>query len=133
MGFRFRRSIRLLPGIRVNFGKTGSSVSIGGHGATVNVSSRGTRTTVGLPGTGLSYSTFARRKGRSDVGASDALPNPEMRPEGGSEGGFFVSLFHLVGALLRLVFVCVVLLVQWGVIAALVIGIAWAVWHAVGR
>jgi Protein of unknown function (DUF4236) len=56
VGFRFRRSIRLLPGLRVNLSKSGTSVSLGGHGATVNVSKRGTRATVGLPGTGISYS-----------------------------------------------------------------------------
>ena len=29
MGFRFRRSIKILPGIRLNFGKRGVSTSIG--------------------------------------------------------------------------------------------------------
>lgn len=57
MGFRFRRSVRLLPGIRLNIGKSGISTSIGGRGATVNIGKRGTRATLGLPGTGLSYST----------------------------------------------------------------------------
>ncbi len=56
MGLRFRRSIRLLPGVRLNFSRSGISTSLGGHGATVNLSHRGVRTTVGLPGTGLSYS-----------------------------------------------------------------------------
>lgn len=58
MGFRFRRSIRLAPGVRVNISKKGvSSVSLGGHGATVNVGKTGAHETVGLPGTGLSYRT----------------------------------------------------------------------------
>ena len=35
MGFRFHRSIRLLPGIRLNFGKRGISASIGVRGAHV--------------------------------------------------------------------------------------------------
>lgn len=56
MGLRFRRSVKLMPGVRVNFSGSGASLSLGGRGATVNLSSRGTRTTVGLPGTGLSYS-----------------------------------------------------------------------------
>ena len=55
MGFRFRRRLRIMPGIYVNLSKTGGSLSIGGHGATLNVSRAGTRTTVGLPGSGLSY------------------------------------------------------------------------------
>ena len=61
MGFRFRRSVRIIPGIRLNFSKSGISTSIGGRGATINFSKRGTKTTVGLPGTGLSYSTMATK------------------------------------------------------------------------
>ncbi len=56
MGFRFRKSIKLLPGIRINLSKSGVSASIGKPGATVNISNRGTRGTVGVPGTGISYS-----------------------------------------------------------------------------
>ena len=55
MGFRFRRRVRILPGLYLNISKRGVSTSIGGHGATLNISKRGTRTTLGLPGTGLSW------------------------------------------------------------------------------
>ncbi|WBO24316.1 DUF4236 domain-containing protein [Sphingomonas abietis] len=48
----------IVPGVRLNFSKSGVSTSIGGHGATVNLSKRGTRTTIGIPGSGLSYSTL---------------------------------------------------------------------------
>jgi hypothetical protein len=54
MGFRFRRSIKILPGIRLNFGKRRISTSIGVRGAHVTFGKSGTRTTVGLPGSGLS-------------------------------------------------------------------------------
>ena len=57
MGFRFRKSIKIIPGIRINLSKSGPSLSVGGRGLTTNLSARGTRTTVGIPGTGLSYST----------------------------------------------------------------------------
>jgi hypothetical protein len=53
--FRFRRRIKLLPGVRVNVSKTGASLSVGPRGITTNVSRRGVRNTVGIPGTGLSY------------------------------------------------------------------------------
>src|ERR1700733_3107582 len=56
MGFlRFRRSLKIAPGIRMNVGKTGVSWSFGHRGAHVTLGKRGVRTTVGLPGTGLSY------------------------------------------------------------------------------
>jgi hypothetical protein len=57
MGFRFRRSIRLLPGVRLNFSRSGVSTSLGVRGASVTVGRRGVRANVGLPGTGISYST----------------------------------------------------------------------------
>lgn len=60
MGFRLRKSVRLLPGVRLNVGSKGLSVSLGGRGATVNINNQGTRTTLGLPGTGVSYSSYRR-------------------------------------------------------------------------
>lgn len=55
MGFRFRRSVKILPGVRLNFGKKGTSVTVGPRGAKVTVGPNGTRATVGIPGTGISY------------------------------------------------------------------------------
>ena len=56
MGWRLFRSLKIAPGVRLNMGKRGLSVSLGGHGLTTNISRRGRRTTVGIPGTGVSYS-----------------------------------------------------------------------------
>lgn len=55
MGWRFRRSIRLAPGVRWNFGKKSTSFTIGPRGFKTTIGTAGTRQTVGLPGTGLSY------------------------------------------------------------------------------
>lgn len=56
MGFRFRKIISVVPGVKVNLSKTGVSTSLGGHGATVNVGSSGKKTlTLNIPGTGMSY------------------------------------------------------------------------------
>ena len=56
MGFRFRKRIKIAPGVSLNFSRSGVSASIGPRGVTVNVSpERAPRATVGLPGTGLSY------------------------------------------------------------------------------
>jgi hypothetical protein len=57
MGVRFRRSLTILPGIRLNFSKSGVSLSLGRRGASITLGSRGTFANVGLPGTGLSYRT----------------------------------------------------------------------------
>ena len=61
MSFRFRKRVRILPGIYLNFSKSGlSSFSLGRPGATVNVPvgrPGKTRGTASIPGTGLSYSS----------------------------------------------------------------------------
>lgn len=56
MGLRFRKSISIIPGVKLNLGKTGMSVSTGvpGFRKTFHTSGRVT-TSVGIPGTGLYY------------------------------------------------------------------------------
>lgn len=70
MGFRWRKSVRLLPGVRLNFSRSGVSTSIGPRGATLNFGARGPRATFGLPGTGLSYSTRLGEGGATQKGGS---------------------------------------------------------------
>ena len=53
--FRLRRSVKLFPGVRWNFGKKSTSLSIGPRGAHYTFGTAGSRTTVGIPGTGISY------------------------------------------------------------------------------
>lgn len=73
MGFRFRKSIKILPGIRLNISKSGVSTSLGGPGATINIGPKGTRKTVGLPGSGMSYSTFSSH-GSGASSSADGSP-----------------------------------------------------------
>ena len=56
MGLRFRKTISILPGVRLNLGKSSASVSLGVPGFRKTFNTKGTvTTTVGLPGTGLYY------------------------------------------------------------------------------
>ena len=84
MSFRFRRSVRIMPGVRLNLSKSGVSVSVGGPGATLKLSSRGSAVTLGLPGTGLSYphqlSTPDGRAPRPYVAPPRAVPSPPSSP-----------------------------------------------------
>ena len=57
--FRFRKTISVLPGVKINLSKTGVSTSLGGRGATLNVGHGKRNVTLGIPGTGLSYRTPA--------------------------------------------------------------------------
>jgi hypothetical protein len=55
MGWRFRHSFRVIPGVRLNLSKSGLSCSVGGAPFTVNVGKRGIYGTASLPGTGISF------------------------------------------------------------------------------
>lgn len=70
MGFRFRKRLKLFPGLWVNLSKRGASLSVGGRGATINVNRQGVQETVGLPGSGISYRSKRRRFGKPGGPAS---------------------------------------------------------------
>ncbi len=72
MGFNFRKSIKIAPGIKVNLTKKGvSSLSVGKNGARVNIGKKGVKTTGGLPGTGLSHSKFSSYNGIKSTSTSE--------------------------------------------------------------
>lgn len=54
MAFRFRRSVKILPGVKVNLSSSGTSFTLGPRGYTTTYSKRGTYRNVGIPGTGIS-------------------------------------------------------------------------------
>jgi hypothetical protein len=58
VGWRFRRTVKILPGVRLNISRSGVSTTLGPNGASINLGKRGTRTTVGIPGTGISHSNL---------------------------------------------------------------------------
>jgi hypothetical protein len=105
MGFRFRRSIRILPGIRLNFGKRGISTSIGVRGAHVTIGKTGTRTTVGLSGSGLSYTHLERPHREVSTATAAEPPATADASPGSAWRGFLwiglivVSLVIAIGGL----------------------------------
>ena len=74
LGWRWRKRIRLAPGVRLNLSRRGPSLSIGRSGYTDTYSRRGIRTTVGIPGTGLSRTTFRGWTHRASRAAARMLP-----------------------------------------------------------
>lgn len=63
MGFRFRKSFKIAPGVRVNVGKNSVGISAGVKGLRYSVNSRtGARATAGIPGSGLYYTTSVGSK-----------------------------------------------------------------------
>lgn len=55
MGFRFSKRVKILPGVALNFSKSGTSLSVGRRGATMNINKNRIKTTFSLLGTGVSY------------------------------------------------------------------------------
>lgn len=94
MGFRFRRSLRIAPGIRLNFTRSGLSATLGRRGASISVGSRGTRGHLGIPRTGLSYSE------RLTAGSASA-PSSRAQTFGGG-----CALVAVIGFLVLLVGMC---------------------------
>jgi len=76
--FRFRRSFRLFPGVRMNLSKSGVSTSVGRRGLWFTIGPRGTRETVGIPGTGISYTE------QQSAGATN--PHGGSQPPSGDTG-----------------------------------------------
>ena len=61
MGLRFRKSINLGKGVKVNLSKNGIGYSVGTKGVRISKTAKGTtRKTLTLPGTGLSYVTESK-------------------------------------------------------------------------
>ena len=57
MGFRFRKSIKIAPGVKLNFNKKSTGITFGGKGVHYTINSKGKRTaSIGIPGTGISFS-----------------------------------------------------------------------------
>ena len=53
MGWRYRKRIKILPGIHINISKSGIGLNIGIKGANVTIGPKGTYVNTGIPGTGL--------------------------------------------------------------------------------
>jgi hypothetical protein len=73
MGLRFRKSIRIMPGVRLNLGLRGTSLSIGRRGITYSIGANGSRVTLSVPGTGVSYTQAVSHQNAVSVTAN-ALP-----------------------------------------------------------
>jgi Protein of unknown function (DUF4236) len=66
MGIRLHRSIKVAPGVRLNFSKSGVGVSAGPRGLKVGVDATGHKyVSAGIPGTGLSSRHYVKLGGQA--------------------------------------------------------------------
>lgn len=54
MAIRFRKTKKILPGVKLNLSKSGVSVTAGVKGASINIGKDGVYRNLGIPGTGIS-------------------------------------------------------------------------------
>ena len=111
MPVRFRRTFTLFPGVKVNLSKGGMSISVGRKGFTLNFSKRGVRQTTGLPGSGISHTSYLiknddddkekekEKENEKEERPSDAESKPKRRTrrtlkeQASSPWGFFLFVF----------------------------------------
>lgn len=81
MSIRFRRSMKLMPGVRLNFSKSSVGMSFGIPGARYTINSKGRRTvSTGIPGTGIyNVETLSSGKRSSSANSTRSKDELEMR------------------------------------------------------
>lgn len=80
MAVRFRKSVKICKGVKVNFSKSGASLSLGGRGHGVTFGGSGTHAHVGIPGTGLSYNTRTGGHSRSHSRSRSSSRSTASKP-----------------------------------------------------
>ena len=61
MPIRFRRTLKIAPGVKLNFSKSGVSTTVGPKGFHFTFGKRGVRRTVSIPGTGVSEVDYIKK------------------------------------------------------------------------
>ena len=91
MGFRFRKSINLGGGFRINLSKSGVGYSWGVKGYRITKTAKGTtRRTASIPGTGISY-VQETGKNHSKRGTTPANHNPAQRVDNNKNQDYNVN------------------------------------------
>lgn len=126
MGFKVRRSIKVAPGVRVNFGKKSASVSVGGKYGRITKSTTGRTTVSARTGIkGVSYSktisgatpTKKKENPKSYTPIEkSAVPKPQKK---GNRLFYWISIICGAGAILDLLTKRVALAIIWGIISVI--------------
>ncbi len=81
MGTRYRKSIKVAPGVKVNVGKKSVGISVGNEYSGISVNSKtGAHARISAPGTGMSYTTKIKNapETTSIPLSSDSEPTPSV-------------------------------------------------------
>jgi hypothetical protein len=79
MATRFRKTIKLAPGVNLNLNKKSASLSLGPKGLKHTISTTGRKTTtIGIPGTGISHTSHTSKKKPDVRGKTTLAPPPSI-------------------------------------------------------
>ena len=124
MGFRFRKSVKVAPGVRLNFGKKSTGISFGGKGAGVSINSKsGVMGHVSVPGTGLSYTSKPSSHQKSQNGNE---AEPAQKSQKSREGMRTVAgnVFLAIGFIAYIALAILMIIMEWFLFAGFCIVIA---------
>lgn len=83
MAWRYRKRIKIIPGVYLNLSKSGISTSVGMRGANLTLGKSGTYLNSGLPGTGIyqrqRLSGSNQRIPEQQIDLTDARSYPEIK------------------------------------------------------
>ncbi|MDR0419099.1 MAG: DUF4236 domain-containing protein [Prevotellaceae bacterium] len=100
MGIRFRKRVKILPGVKLNFSKSGMSTTIGGKGGSINIGKNGIYGNAGIPGTGI----YTREKIYGRKKEKQAINEEQAELTGFSFGCVTLILSIAIGAFFGFVF-----------------------------
>ncbi|PRD57464.1 DUF4236 domain-containing protein [Sphingobacterium gobiense] len=92
MAWKFRRRVKIIPGVHLNFSKSGISTSIGVKGASVTLGSSGAYLNTSIPGLGI-YNRRKLSNGVKSSASAPALPQNNSYPCE-SRGNIFSADVH---------------------------------------
>jgi hypothetical protein len=90
MPVRFHRTLRVAPGVKLNFSKSGLSTTVGPKGLHFTFGKRGVRRTISIPGTGISEVDYIKKneteaeKEKKEKGEEQREEKESLASEGGA-------------------------------------------------
>jgi len=118
MPIRFRRTFKILPGVKVNVSKGGVSLTLGPRGLRFTFGKNGITRTIGIPGTGISETSYIAKNEPDSEKEENAKKNSRKRKRQHTEEDDDAVGCFPCGCIVFLVFAAVV-----GYFAAIAYGI----------
>ena len=83
MAWKYRKRIKIAPGVTINVSRSGVSTTIGPKGASVNIGKNGTYLNTGIPGTGI----YDRQRIGGDTNKRSSVLSTQRTSSGGNTSG----------------------------------------------